>query len=210
VDVPPGALDRLAERWSRPGRPIAVPPLRAGLAAVTQEGWASAATPLAPTLVTRHYGAVGAGGGLVAADPGLAGYWVARTFATTELGGVLVPAEADRAGFAAACALVARLRDPGRPVLAVADAALDAALDAVLDAVLEVARSLGVAVPVEVWAPAGDGERLDPDAHQRRLAELVAADTTTVATIATDPAQLGRMIDVAGPIIAWGGSLADA
>jgi hypothetical protein len=83
-----------------------------------------------------------------------------------------------------------------------------AVTDEVPDAVLEVARSLGVAVAVEVWA--ADGERLDPDAHQRRLAALVAADTTIVATIATDPSQFDRMVDVAGPVIAWGGTLADA
>lgn len=192
VTVPPGALGPLAERWSRPARAIEVPPLRSGLAAVTQDGWASTAVPLAPSLVTRHYGGIGRGG-LVAADPGRAGYWVARTFATTELGGVVVPAEADRAGFAAACALVARRRDPGRPVLAVADA--------VPEAVLEVARALGVAVPVEVWTP--EGEQLDVEAHRRRLAALVAAPTATVATLATDPTQLDRMVEVAGPVVAW-------
>ena len=91
VEVPPGALDPLSERWSRPAAPIAVPPLRSALATVTQQGWASTASPLAPTLVTRHYGQVFGAGGLVAADPGVAGYWVARTFATTTLGGVWCP-----------------------------------------------------------------------------------------------------------------------
>ena len=195
TDIAPTALASVAERWSRSDVEIAVPPLRAGLAAVTQEGWASTSVPLAPTLVTRQYGAVGSGGGLVAADPGVAGYWVARTFATTELGGVHVPAEADAAGFAAACCIVARLRDPARPVLAVSDQPPTA--------VLEVARSLGVAVPVEIWSP--DGETVDAGAHARRLDDLVRADATTVVTLATDPTQLARMIDVAGDVIAWGG-----
>jgi len=193
VEVAPGALDPLAEQWSRPWRPIAVPPLRAGLAAVTQEGWAATATPMPPSQATRNYGIVGAGGGLVAADPGNAGYWVARTFATTELGGVVVPAEADAAGFAAACCVVARLRDPGRQVLA--------AVDEAPDAVLDVAASLGVAVPVEVWSP--DGEPLGVDAHQARLQTMVHADRSTVVGLATDPTQLDRMINVAGDIIAW-------
>jgi hypothetical protein len=195
VEVAPGALDPLAERWSRPGRAVDVPPLRAGLAAVTQDGWASTSTPMPPTLVTRNYGLVGSGGGLVAADPGTAGYWVARTFATTELGGVIVPAEPDAAGFAAACCIVARLADPGRPVVA--------AVDTVPVAVLDAAASLGVAIPVEVWSP--DGEALDADQHADRLRSAAAADHTAVVTLATDPAQLGRMVEVAGPVVAWTG-----
>ncbi|MDD9371561.1 MAG: hypothetical protein PV358_15695, partial [Acidimicrobiales bacterium] len=74
VDVPPGALDPLAARWWRRPGDIVVPPLRAGLARVTQEGWASTGTPLAPSLVTRHYSQVCGAGGIVAADPGIAGY----------------------------------------------------------------------------------------------------------------------------------------
>ena len=193
LEVRPSALDRLAERWSRPGRPIEVPPLRAGLAAVTQEGWAATGTPMPPTQVTRNYGLVGSGGGLVAADPGVAGYWVARTFATTELGGVLVPAAPGLTGFAAACCVVARLQDPGRPVLAV--------VDDVPDAVLEVARSLGVAVPVEVWT--ADGAPLSADAHATRLGSSVHATSSSVEPVATDPTQLERMLEVAGDIIAW-------
>jgi hypothetical protein len=193
VEVAPAALDPLAERWSRPGRPIEVPPLRAGLAAVTQEGWASTSTPLPPTRITRNYGLVGSAGGLVAADPGTAGYWVARTFATTELGGVIVPAERDASGFAVACCIAARLADPGRAVLAAVD---DAPLE-----LLEVAASLGVAVPVEVWTP--DGETIDAGEHARRLRSAVVARHSSVVTVATDPTQLDRMIEVAGPVVAW-------
>ena len=136
---------------------------------MTQEGWAATAGPLQPTRVTRHYGVASTGGGLVAADPGVAGYWVARTFATTELGGVQVPSDAGAAGFAVACGIVARLRDPDRPVLAV----VDGPVAPIVEQVLEVGRRLGVDVPVEVWQP--DGEALDPDAHLARLRDLVAA-----------------------------------
>jgi Thiamine pyrophosphate enzyme, central domain len=199
VEVPPGALDPLSERWSRPAAPIAVPPLRSALAAVTQQGWASTASPLAPTLVTRHYGQVFGAGGLVAADPGVAGYWVARTFPTTTLGGVVVPADPGRPGFAVACAAVARLRRPGRRVLAVTDGPLPPAAAEVLDAV----RTLGVAVPVEVWDP---GARpLGPDEHLAALAAAAHADRPAVAVVATDPGQMARMVDAAGPVTAWGG-----
>ncbi len=199
VEVPPGALDPLAERWSRPHGPIAVPPLRSGLAAVTQDGWASTGTPLAPTRATLAYGQAFGAGGLVAADPGVAGYWVARTFSTTELGGAQVPAVPGSDGFAVACATVARLRSPARPVLAVVDGP---AREIVVEAV-DVAARLGVAVPVEAWQP--DGDALDTDGHAARLAALAYSDRPTIVTLATDPHQLDRMVDVAGEVVAWGG-----
>jgi hypothetical protein len=197
LTVAPGALGPLSELWRRPRGELAVPPLRAGLAAVTQEGWTGAAAPLPPSRITLHYGNVFGSGGLVAADPGVAGYWVARTFSTTVLGSAQVPAR-EGPGFAVACALVARLRRPRRPVIAVVDAVSEP-----VAALLGVAASLGVAVPVEVWddqAPA-----IDADAHLERLRRLaVAADPVPVA-VATDARQLDRMVDVAGPVVAWGG-----
>ena len=217
IEVAPGALDPLAGRWRRPLAEIAVPPLRAALGRVTQEGWASSATPLAPSLVTRQYAEVVGPGGLVAADPGVAGYWVARTFATTGVGTVHVPAPAASHGFAVACATVARLRAPDRPVLAVVDGPAGegatgegatgrgatggrAGGDPVGEA-LECARRLGVDVPVEAWSPGG--EPLDADRHLDRLRRLVLGGVTGVAGLATDPGQLDRMIEVAGEVIAW-------
>jgi thiamine pyrophosphate-dependent acetolactate synthase large subunit-like protein len=217
VEVPPGALDPLAAHWVRARADITLPPLREELARVTQEGWAATGTPLAPSLVTRHYAEALGGGGMIAADPGVGGYWVARTFATTELGGVHVPAQADGAGTAAACAVVARLRSSGRAVLAVVDAApgqvaaagartAGSAADAVdpaTAAVLDAARRLGVAVPRAVWSD--DGEGLDADAHLARLRAAVVADDPAPVVLATDRGQLDRMIGAAGPVIAWGG-----
>jgi len=199
IILTPGALGPTAERWARPRVELEVPPLRSGLAAVTQEGWASTGGALAPTRATLHYGRCFGSGGLVAADPGVAGYWVARTFSTTELGSAQVPAERDNDGFAVACGLVARLRRPGRPVLAAVDGPPGEMVEAVLDA----AASLGVAVPLEVWDP--DGPHLDPEAHLDRLARLALDDGPVPVHLATDPAQLGRMIDVAGPVVAWNG-----
>jgi Thiamine pyrophosphate enzyme, central domain len=198
VALAPGAVGPMAERWNRPRVELAVPPLRAGLAAVTQQGWTQDTTPLVPTRVTLAYGAVAGSGGMVAADPGTAGYWVARTFATTSLGGAVVPARAGAAGLAAACVAVARLRSPGRPAFAVVDGAEP---DAVTTRVVEAAARLGVAVPVECWDPAGPG--LGPEAHLDRLRRAVAANRPASLPLATDPTQLDRMIDVAGPIVAW-------
>jgi Thiamine pyrophosphate enzyme, central domain len=197
LTVVPGALGPLSELWRRPRGQLAVPPLRAGLAAATQEGWAGTVAPLPPSRITLHYGTVFGSGGLVAADPGIAGYWVARTFSTTELGSALVPARRGR-GFAAACALVARLRRPRRPVLAAVDA-----LSGPVTAVLDAAASLGIAVPLEIWDDEAPG--IDADTHLERLRRLAVADAPVPVRVATDGRQLDRMIDVAGPVVAWGG-----
>ena len=197
VTVAPGALGPLSEHWRRPPSDLGVPPLRAGLAAVTQEGWAATGLPLAPSRATLHYGHVFGTGGLVAADPGVAGYWVARTFSTTELGTAQVPARrAD--GFAVACALVARLRRPARAVLAAVDRVSPGA-----SAVLEAAAGLGVGVPVEVWDP--DGPKVDADAHLERLRRVAITPDPAPVAVRTDAGQLARMVDVAGPVVAWGG-----
>jgi hypothetical protein len=193
--VPPGALAPLAEQWPEGGAFPELPPLRPRLAAVTQAGWAAAGVPLMPSLVTQHYARVLGDGGLVAADPGGAGYWVARTFATTRLGGALVPS-ARLQGWAAACATVARLAEPLRPVLAV----VDGPVDSTTASVLEAGARLGVRVGIEAWTP--DGPELGADEHLSRLDTL--STQGGVSALATDPRQLDEMLAVAGPIRAWG------
>jgi acetolactate synthase-1/2/3 large subunit len=194
VEVYPGALATLAREIEPREREIVVPPLRAELAAVTQAGWERIDAPLPPTKVTQHYSRLLGDGGLVAADPGIAGYWVARTFATQHLGGAQVTADPDGQGFAVACGVVARLADPGRAVLAVVDE-----VDEPTALALETAQRLGITVPVEVWS--ADGDDLDADAHLARLHALVRDGGQ--AAIATDPHQLDDMLRVAGPIVAW-------
>jgi hypothetical protein len=194
VEVHPWALSALAEQVGRAPRDIALPPLRNDLAAATQAGWAVDAGPLPPTRVTRTYGQALAGSGLVAADPGTVGFWVARTLPTSGLGGAQVPAAADATGFAVACVTVAGLLRPGRPALAVVET-----MDDVTTELLEVADRLRVRVAVEVWDP--DGDALDADAHAGRLQGLLQDGGVT--TLATDPDQLGRFLDAAGPITAW-------
>jgi hypothetical protein len=194
AEVHPWALGPLSERWGRAPQAIERPPLFTGLAAVTQAGWAATRAPLPPTKVTQHYGRRLGGGGLVAADPGLAGYWVARTVGTTGVGGVLVSADRDATGSGLAAAIVARLLDPGRAVLAVSEEVTD-----VHRALLDVAASLGVTVALEVWAP--EGPSMAPEDHDARLDDLVRHGG--VGEIGTDPAQLDEMLQVAGPVVAW-------
>jgi thiamine pyrophosphate-dependent acetolactate synthase large subunit-like protein len=200
-EVAPEALGPLAERW--PVAPTGfpeVPPLRERLAAVTQAGWTAAGTPLMPSRVTRHYAQVLGESGLVAADPGTAGYWVARTFATTRLGSVLVPA-APVEGWAAACVLVARLAAPLRPALAVVDGGPGERGSAVL---AEAAR-LGVGIGIEAWDE--DEEPSTAEHHLARLENLVTplASAQLQSTVATNSSQLAEMVDAAGPVRAWTG-----
>ena len=132
ASVTPELLGPLAERWGEPGPFPDMPPLRDRLAAVTQAGWAATGSPLMPSLVTRHYAAVFGHGGLVAADPGTAGFWVARTFATTRLGTAFVPANRSVAGPQPASSWRA-WRRPGDLGLAVVDGPLDERSRAVLE-----------------------------------------------------------------------------
>ena len=193
LTMEPAAMGPAAEVCRRPRGDLRMPPLRTGLAAVTQAGWESTSAPMAPSRVTRAYGAAS----LVAADPGTAGYWVARTFGTVTLGSVQVPADPAALGFAPACALVARLRRPAQSALAV----VDGPPADVVGRVLEAAATLGVAVPLEVWDPAGP--TLTADAHEERLRRLLVDERPAPVAIATDASQLDRMIDVAGEVVAW-------
>jgi thiamine pyrophosphate-dependent acetolactate synthase large subunit-like protein len=192
VDVPTGMLAPLAEAWWRPRRGIAMPPLRDRLAKVTQDGWAASGTPIMPSQVTRAYGEIVAAGGTIAADPGLGGYWVARTLGTTRPGAVHVPAERDSRGFAVACAIVARRLRPDAPALAVVDE---------LSPVAHELLDLGEPVAVEVWSD--DGDPLDVDAHRERMWALVASGG--IGRVRTHADQLAAMVDAAGPVTAWGG-----
>ncbi len=197
VRVHPASLAPLAERWPVPPAPGGppVPPLRPLVAEVTQAGWTAGTVPVAPSLVTRQYAAAVGPGGLVAADAGVAGFWVARTFTTPGPGAACVPS-VPVPGWAAACVAVARLADPLRLALAVVDGPPDEATAAVLAA----AERLGVAVAVEAWEP--DGLALGPEQHAARLAELVG-DRSGVVTLATDGGQLAAVQEAAGPVVAW-------
>jgi thiamine pyrophosphate-dependent acetolactate synthase large subunit-like protein len=197
VDVHPWSLAPLAELVARSPTAVARPPLFDALAAVTQAGWARAAGPLVPTRVTRTYGERLGGVGLVAADPGVAGFWVARTVPTVGLRGVVVSSD-PAAGSAVATAVVSRLLDPARPVLAVVDE-LGGAVRAHLDA----ARALGVPVAVECWTDAGDA--LDAEAHRTRLDEVLGRGGEVA--LSTDGSQMAEIVAVAGEVTAWGGLL---
>jgi thiamine pyrophosphate-dependent acetolactate synthase large subunit-like protein len=91
-------------------------------------------------------------GGLVVAEPGLVGFWIARTFPTSEPGSVLVPATG---GVAAAYEAATGAAAAGRPVTLVAAAP----------------RELP-GVSVEVWSP--EVVDLDPAPLVAVAGEIVA------------------------------------
>jgi len=93
-------------------------------------------------------------GGVVVAEPGLVGFWIARTFPTSVPGSVIVPAAG---GVAAAHAAAARLAIKGRPVVLVVGSAPARAAPG---------------VQVEVWDP--EEVDLDPSALVEIAGPIVA------------------------------------
>jgi hypothetical protein len=133
---------------------------------------------------------------VIAADPGLAGLWIARTFPTTDARSIGVPATV-APGYAAAAALAARL--DGRPAVAVTTAPVD---DATAQ-VLELAAALGVGFPVELWAP--DGRLPSADDHGVDLRAALDDPRVTRLTVPVDASHTDALVAVAGEVVAWGG-----
>jgi len=151
VDVDPVALAPLAAAWDRPPDTPERPEIYTAMSAVVMPMFEQPGTP--PHAVAQLKAALPPGG-IAIADPGPAGFWVARTFPTSELGSVVVPATI-APGFAAAAAVVAGLR--GRPAVAVTTAPTDETTRAVLDS----AARRGVDVDLRVWDENIDWSCLD-------------------------------------------------
>ena len=204
VDISPIHLAAAAQHLRRPSRDGAggatTNALYARLAAVAQPGYVDPSVPLHPARAVAAARAALPDGGLVSADPGVAGLWFARAFPTSVLGSVLVPAT--RApGIAAALAFVASRR--GRAALAVTTSPVDP----MTSQILELARSTGTSMVVDVW---GRDATVDSvDAHADALGR--ALRTGGVHLIATPVAarRTADLVDVAGPVVAWGGIDAD-
>jgi hypothetical protein len=151
---------------------------------------------LHPARATRDLGALRPDGGLVVADPGPAGFWVARAFPTTEPGSVLVPAT-DAPGTAAAAALVGGL-DGGRSTLGVTTLPLDPMTERVLD----LARSLEVDLVLEAWSEDRTGG-LQPEQRLTNTNQAMAEPGVSVLPVPVDFEKTKDLVAVAGPITAW-------
>ena len=200
VDVAPGALGAAAGRMVRTGAPLPNE-LYPRLAAVAQPGYVDDKVPLHPARVVAELGAALPDGGFLAAEPGWAGLWVARTFPTPALEPgaprrVVVPAAREPGGvLRRARAEAAR----GRPSIAVTTLPLDAATAAELDATAD------EPVPLVVvgWSD---------DAPPRRAEELGAAvraalgrRRSALVETAVCAADTRLLVEAAGEVVAWGG-----
>jgi hypothetical protein len=196
VDIPPTELGRLADRVTPAGEPIPSNELYTRLSAVAQPGYADDRVPLHPARAVADVRAAAPAGGVIIGDPGIAGLWAARTFPTTEPGTIVVPAIA-APGIAAALALVAALR--GLPAVAVTTEPLDPATLGVL----ELATELGAAIAIDVWGAGGPVRRAED--HLEHLRAAVREPGVTIVDVPVDVSLTRKLVDAAGPVVAWGG-----
>ncbi len=196
VDIPPTALGRLVDEVTAADESVPSNELYTRLSAVAQPGYADDRVPLNPARAVADLRAVALPGGVIVADPGIAGLWVARTFPTTEPGTIVVPAIAGD-GIAAALALVAALR--GLPALAVTTEPLDPTTLGVL----ELATELGASLAVDVWGAGGPVRRADD--HVDQLGAAVREPGVSIVDVPVDVSLTRKLVDAAGPVVAWGG-----
>lgn len=194
LDVEPIQLAALAYNWPEPKEVAPYPRLYTELARALEPLYESSRSPLSPARAARDLSLVRPKGGLVAADPGPAGLWVARTFPTVEPGSVVVPSQFV-SGFAVAAAMVASLDD--RPAIAVTTAPFDPITDALID----LAGSLSSSFVLAEWG--ADVTWSEATAH--KVALRSALDAPGIAHVPTpiDFSQTKVLIEVAGEVIAW-------
>jgi hypothetical protein len=198
-DVPPAQLGALCHRWPASRTLPDRPPLYDTVAAVVTPLYESDRVPLTAPRAALHLSGALPERGVVVADPGRAGFWIARTFPTSFPGSVCVPATGE-AGFAAAAALVCRLE--GRPCLAVSDqvGGLDG-LDDTSAAVLELAESLGLGVALQLWGPEGSLD--SSSAHVELLADELATQVVRIDEVPVQVDDTAALERAAGALIAW-------
>jgi thiamine pyrophosphate-dependent acetolactate synthase large subunit-like protein len=171
------------------------------LAAVAQPGYASTKVPLHPARAVADLGAALPADGLLTAEPGVAGLWVARTFPTPPLAPgasrrVLVRSVHTDGG---ACRDAIETARSGRPAIFVTASEPD---DATADELARAAES-GVALVVVVWGEAGRLRSVDDHASQLHEALRSPGVTRVDVPVAVDDTQL--LVDAAGSVVAWGG-----
>lgn len=198
-EVPPTQLGALATGWAASRELPERPPLYEALAKVVTPLYESEDVPLTGARAALHLSGALPDRGIAVADPGAAGFWIARTFPTSIPGSVCVPATY-APGFAAAAALVCRLE--GRPCLAVTDQVGGAdGIDDVSAAVLELAESLDLGVALQLWGP--DGALGSSADHVTLLADSLATDRVRIDEVPVDLDATAALEAVAGELIAW-------
>ncbi len=196
LEVEPWQLAALAWRWPTRPAPVDRPRLYTELAAAIGPLYPSEAVPLTPARAAADLAAVRPPGGLVVADPGAAGLWIARAFPTTEPGSVVVPSLPVK-GFAVAAAIAAAMA--GRPAIAVVTDPPDPATLALVE------KSVRWRVPLTLAVWGADVTLSSADAHRAALSAALATPEPSLVEVPVDFAQTRVLVEVAGPVVAWGG-----
>ncbi|MGZ4709213.1 MAG: hypothetical protein ACXWBN_10780 [Acidimicrobiales bacterium] len=199
LEVEPWQLSSLALRWPEPAAVPEPPPLYRLLSGALAGRYTSDDVPLAPARAASDLSATLPAGGLVAADAGPAGLWVARAFPTLVPGSVIVPA-ARQPGFAVATTLAAALR--GRRAIAVVTDPVDPLTEAVCD----LARAWTQPLVVEVWG--GDGPLARAADHTDLVRDALTRSSEDRSVVRIDlPVELSDtrlLVEIAGEVVAWG------
>lgn len=198
-EVPPSQLAALTQRWPRTARRPTRPPLYDTIATVVTPLYESEAVPLTGARASLHLTGALPERGVVVADPGPAGFWIARTLPTSFPGSVCVPATRAE-GFAAAAAVVCALE--GRPCFAVSDQSeVSEGPGGLTAAALELARGLGLDLSLQLWGERGSLAR--STAHVELLASSLEPGGVRVHEVPVDVRATGELERVAGPLRAW-------
>jgi hypothetical protein len=197
-EVPPRQLAALAQRWPRSNRTPTRPPLYDTIAGVVTPLYESDRVPLTAARASLHLSGALPERGIAVADPGPAGFWIARTFPTSFPGSVCVPATRME-GFAAAAALVCALEE--RPCFAVTDQ-VDGpeATDPTTAALLSLAEELQLGVALQLWG--ADGSMATSNDHVELLVDSLSASGVRVDEVPVDVVATA-LERVAGPLRAW-------
>jgi hypothetical protein len=153
----------------------------------------STTAPLAPARAAAELAVLVGADGLVAADAGLTGLWVARA-SRARPGTVAIPARAVR-GFAVAAAIVAALDK--RPAVAVTTSPFDP----VTRSLVELAARVGSRITVIEWG--ADVHWSDAAAHRVALDQATAATGVAHVPVPVDLPATRALIEVAGAVTAW-------
>ncbi|HEY5154128.1 MAG TPA: hypothetical protein VIJ47_05300 [Acidimicrobiales bacterium] len=194
LEVEPWQLSTLAHHWPDPEPMPGPPPLYIQLSTALAGRYRSDDVPLAPARAAADLAAALPRGGLVVADPGPAGLWVARAFPTSEPGSVVVPAAPAR-GFAVAGAIVAGMA--GRPAIGVTTDPVDP----LGDALLALAERWELPLVLEVWG--GDGQLGHAGEHGKNLSAALEEPGVTRLDVPVAFAETAILVEVAGEVIAW-------
>ena len=197
-DVRPDELGSLAGTV-RSTEPPPVNELYPRLAAVAQPGFVDDRVPLHPARAVADLGAALPAGGLVTADPGIAGLWVARTFPTPAIapGGpqrVVVPSRWEPGGAARIAAAAARA---GRPAFIVTTDPVDTETAAIFD---DLAAS-GLPLVLVVWSAHGTFGTVAE--HRERLDAALARGGAAVVDVPVAFELTDLLVAAAGPVVAW-------